>query len=155
MPQRSHRIRHISLSYLPTSPSLTSYFSFSGRDDWGQSSNDAASAATLMKAPGVCSPANQHSLPVCHLSQFHPRQWESMKGKGHWTNLTLTSVLFGGEWGITGLGSKGQCAVRQYNAVASYPPERHGQRWTVGGRGLGVRHWGGGRQKSSVALRCD
>lgn len=41
-----------------------------------------------------------------------------MKGKGHWTNLT--SVLFGGKLGIPGLGSKGHCAVREYNAVASY-----------------------------------
>lgn len=30
-----------------------------------------------MKAPGVCAPANQHSLLVRQLSQFHPRQWES------------------------------------------------------------------------------
>lgn len=30
-----------------------------------------------MKAPGVCAPANQHSLLVHQLSQFHPRQWES------------------------------------------------------------------------------
>lgn len=57
-----------------------------------------------------------------------------MKGKGHRMNLMLTSVLFGG---INGLGSKGHHAIREDDAVTSYPPARNGQRKTVGGWGLG------------------